>query len=328
MHGATLLFLANVPWVARHLDSKLQHSTKEEDVCEDYQDASLLAWGVVYGDILHGMRCFNNVAQLRAPTGAHLATATGMLEARLQKVAPEEGQGWLQFKAQTATGAWHGVQLVKFDSGGQKCATTPPFLGVQARAVTDVLLAGIKEGQATIDPRGVLECAVLLDHGRFLALPVNERAAYGVEQLRQFMAPHQEELRATHVNCDRALVEWEGLKDHMVQHFATVQMSKMWEALAPERAHAQWVNVWRVLALSRTYCPAEAAVERAISWRGRFCRNMHDIVETHVLSMCVALHSHLPPLQQWAKDKVLQWHATWLPVHASMCAQDRGFQGR
>ena len=119
-----------------------------------------------------------------------------MLQARLQKVACEEGPGWLQFKAQTVTGAWRGVQLVQFDLVGQKCATTPPFPGVQARAVTDVLLAGIKEGQATIDPRGVLECAVLLDHGRFLALPVNERAAYGVEQLRQFMASHQEELRA------------------------------------------------------------------------------------------------------------------------------------
>ena len=78
--------------------------------------------------------------------------------------------------------------------------------------MTDVLLAGIKEGQATIDPRGVLECAVLLDHGRFVALPVNERAAYGVEQLRQFMTSHQEELGAAHVNCDRALVEWEGLQ--------------------------------------------------------------------------------------------------------------------
>ena len=296
-------FLANVPWVARHLDSKVQHSTKEEDVWEDCHDASLLAWGVVYGDILHGMRCFNSVAQLRAPTGAHLATATGMLEARLQRVAREEGPGWLQFKEQTATGAWRGVQLVQFDSGGQKCATTPPFPGVQARAVTDVLLAGIKEGQATIDPRGVLECAVLLDHGRFVALPVNERAAYGLEQLRQFMTSHQEELGAANVNCDRALVEWEGLKEHMVQHFATVQMSKMWEARPPERAHAQWGNVWRVLALLRTYCPAEAAVERAISLRGRFCSSMHDNVETHVLSMCMALHSNLPPLQQWAKGQ-------------------------
>ena len=117
------------------------------------------------------------------------------------------------------------------------------------------------------------------------------------------MAAHQEELCAAHVNCDRALVEWAGLKEHMVQHFATVQMSKMWEALARERAHAQWVNVWRVLALLRTYCPAEAAVERAISLRGRFCSNMHDIVETHVLSMCMALHSNLPPLQQWAKGQ-------------------------
>ena len=84
-------FLANVPWVARHLDLKVQHSTKEEDVWEDCHDASLLAWRVVYGDILHGMRCFNNVAQPRAPTGAHLATATGMLRARWQKVAQEEG---------------------------------------------------------------------------------------------------------------------------------------------------------------------------------------------------------------------------------------------
>ena len=80
-----------------------------------------------------------------------------------------------------------------------------------------------------------------------------------------------------------------------MQHFAIVQMSKMWEALAPERAHAQWVNVWRVLALLQTYCRAEATVERAISLRGRFCSSMHDILETHVLSMCMALHSNLPP---------------------------------
>ena len=148
------VFLANVPWVAQHLDSKVQHSTKAEDVWEDCHGASLLAWGVVYGNILHGMRCFNSVAQLRAPTSAHLATPTGMLQARLQKVAQKEGLGWLEFKEQTVAGAWHGVQLVQFDSGGQKCATTPPFPGVQACAVTDVLLAGIKEGQATIDPGG------------------------------------------------------------------------------------------------------------------------------------------------------------------------------
>ena len=88
-----------------------------------------------------------------------------------------------------------------------------------------------------------------------------------------------------------------------MQHFAIVQMSKMWEALAPERAHAQWVNVWHVLTLLRTYCPAEAAVERAISLRWRFCSSMHDILETHVLSMCMALHCNLPPLQQWAKGQ-------------------------
>ena len=153
----TTAFLANVPWVAWHLDSKVQHSTKEVDVWEECHDASLLAWGVVYGNILHGMRCFDNVAQLRAPTGAHLATATGMLQARLQNVAQEEGPGWLLFKEQAVAGAWHGVQLVQFDSGGQKCATTSSFPGVQTCAVTDVLLAVIKEGQATIGPGGVLK---------------------------------------------------------------------------------------------------------------------------------------------------------------------------
>ena len=201
----------------------------------------------------------------------------------------------------------------------------PSFPGVRARAVTDALLAGIKEGQATIDPRGVLECAILLDHGLFVALPVNERVAYGVEQLRQFMASDQEELRAAHVNSDGALVEWEGLKEHMVQHFATMQMSKMWEALAPEKAHAQWVNVWRVLALLPTYCPAEAAVERAISLRGRLCmtlwRHMSSACAWHCIPTC-------PLCSNGQRDKALQWHTTWLPVHASMCAQDRGFQGR
>ena len=64
----------------------MQHSTKEEDVWEECHGASLLAWGVVYGDTLHGMQCFNNVAQLRTPTGAHLAAAIDTLQARLQKV--------------------------------------------------------------------------------------------------------------------------------------------------------------------------------------------------------------------------------------------------
>ena len=107
-------YLANVPWVTRDLELKVQHSTKEEDVWEDCHDANLLAWGVVYGDILHGIRCFNNVAQLRALTSAHLATARDMLQAELQKVAREEGPGWLQFKEQTVAHAWHGVQLVRF----------------------------------------------------------------------------------------------------------------------------------------------------------------------------------------------------------------------
>ena len=76
-------FLAYVSWVAQHLDSKAQHSTKEEDVWKVCDDAPLLAWGFFGGDILHGMLYFNNVAHLRVPTGAHPATATNMLQARV-----------------------------------------------------------------------------------------------------------------------------------------------------------------------------------------------------------------------------------------------------
>ena len=101
-------------------------------------------------------------------------------------------------------GEWHGVQLVRFNSGGRKCATSSPFPSVEARAVTDVLLASITEGHATIDPRWVLECAVLLDHGRLLAPLIGEHATYGVEHLRRFMASHQDELHAAHVHFNRS----------------------------------------------------------------------------------------------------------------------------
>ena len=86
--------------------------------------------------------------------------------------------------------------------------------------------------------------------------------------------------------------------------YNTLQMCKcprIWEALAPKKEHAHWVNVWCVLALLRTCCLAEAAVERAISLCGRFSSGMQDIVETRVLSMCTALQSSLSPLEQWAK---------------------------
>ena len=48
-----------------------------------------MARGLVYGDIM----CFNDVAQLHAPTREHLATATHMLHALAQKIAREEGMG-------------------------------------------------------------------------------------------------------------------------------------------------------------------------------------------------------------------------------------------
>ena len=111
-----------------------------------------------------------------------------MLQARLQKVACSEGRSWLQFKAQAVIGEWHGVQFVQVDAGRQRCAISTLFLGAQARAVIDVLLRSINEGQATIDPRGVLECAALLDHGRLLVFLSSEHAAYGVDNLRRFMA--------------------------------------------------------------------------------------------------------------------------------------------
>ena len=161
---------------------------------EDCHDAILLSWAVVYGDILHGTHSFNNVVQLHAPTGAHLTKATEMLQARVEKVAREEGPGWTQFKEQTVTGAWHGVELVRVDTDGQRCTTSPPFPATEARAVTDTMLAGIKEGPGTIEPRGVLECAVLLDHGRRLALPSAHRGTFGVDVLKQFMGTHHAEL--------------------------------------------------------------------------------------------------------------------------------------
>ena len=117
------------------------------------------------------------------------------------------------------------------------------------------------------------------------------------------MGTHHAKLAAAHVNAARALEEWESFKEHVVQTFAKTPMSRMWEALTPEREHLQWVNVWRVLSLLRTYCPAEAAVERAISLRGRFTSSMHDMEDTHVLSMCMALHCNLPPLRQWVKGQ-------------------------
>ena len=89
------VFLANVPWAARHFDCKVQHSTKEEDVWENCHDATLPALRVVYADVLHGMRYLNNVAELHAPTGAHSASAIDLSQATLPKVAEEEGSGWL-----------------------------------------------------------------------------------------------------------------------------------------------------------------------------------------------------------------------------------------
>ena len=44
----------------------------------------------------------------------------------MQKVAREEGPGWLQFTAQTVKGAWNGVLLVRFVAHGPKCASSPP----------------------------------------------------------------------------------------------------------------------------------------------------------------------------------------------------------
>ena len=270
---------------------------------EDCHDAGLLSWVVAYGDIVHGTRSFNNVAQLHARTGAHLAKATETLQALVAKVAREEGPGWTQFKQQTVTGAWHGVELVRFHTAGYRSTTSPPFPATKARTVTDALLAGSREGQGTIDPLGVLECGMLLDHGRLLALLPADRATFGLDLMKQFMDTHHAEPAAAHVNAARALEEWASFKEHVVQTFAKTPTSRMWEALTPEREHLQWVNVWRVLSLLRTYCPAEGAVKPAVSLLWRFTSSMHDMEDTHVLSMCMPLHCNLPPLRQWVKGQ-------------------------
>ena len=127
-----------------------------------------------------------------------------------------------------------------------------------------------------------------------------------MDLLKQFMGTHHAELAAAHVNAARALEEWESFKEHVVQTFAKTPMSRMWEALASEREHLQWVNVWRVLSLLRTYCAAEAAVERVILLRVRFTSNMHDMEDTYVLSMCMALHCNMPPLRQWVKGQTVE----------------------
>ena len=86
-----------------------------------------------------------------------------------------------------------------------------------------------------------------------------------------------------------------------MKHFANFLISKMCEA--PEGEHAQWVNVWRVLAPLRTHCLAEATFECAISLRGRFTTGMQDLVDTHLLSKCMTLHSNVPPVQHRAKGQ-------------------------
>ena len=144
---------------------------------------------------------------------------------------------------------------------------------------------------------------MLLGHGCLLALPAAERATFGLDLLKQFMGTHHAEFAAAQVNAGRALEEWASFKEHVVQAFAKTPMSRMWEALTPEREHLPWVNVWCVLSLLRTYCSAEAAIERAVSLSGRFTSSMHDMGDTHVLSMCMALHCNLPPLRQWAKGQ-------------------------
>ena len=103
------VFLATGPWVAKHLDSKVHLSTNEEDVWDHCHNAGLLLWAVVYADILHNTCGFNNVAHLHAPTAAHVAKATEMLKARVEKVPREEGPGWSHFKEQAMTGTWHGA---------------------------------------------------------------------------------------------------------------------------------------------------------------------------------------------------------------------------
>ena len=105
--------------------------------------------------------------------------------------------------------------------------------GTETCAADDVILAGIKDTQATIKLKGLLECVVLLDHGHLLPLSSRERGAYGVDQLRRFMGYHRDELYVAHVHCDCAWAEGVHLKQHILKCFANMQMSKIWKPLPP-----------------------------------------------------------------------------------------------
>ena len=117
------------------------------------------------------------------------------------------------------------------------------------------------------------------------------------------MCSHEAELALAHVHAHRAFSEWGHLKDHLVKHYANVQLSKLWEAWALERQEAGLFNVWLGLALLRTCYLVQAVVERA--WfRGRLTTTRQDLVDTPILSVCMALLSTLPPLPHWAKGYV------------------------
>ena len=55
---------------------------------------------------------------------------------------------------------------------------------------------------------------------------------------------------------------------------------------------------------------------------------MHDMEDTHVLSMCMALHCNLPPLRQWVKGQDVEVASklppatSWLLSEASFVLED------
>ena len=140
---------------------------------------------VVYGGRMHGTQCVSDVAQLHAPTHAHLHQ---LVQFWPQQPKCCEGgcrrwpeRRWRASCRSTLMGTWPRTKLVQIDDDGQKCGGTPPVPSNEERAVTVALLARVEEGQATVDLKGVLDCAVLLDHGHLLALPPSEPATYGAD---------------------------------------------------------------------------------------------------------------------------------------------------
>ena len=116
-----------------------------------------------------------------------------------------------------------------------------------------------------------------------------------------------EDKKPSFLNCALALnsnlpfwCEKLQMADRSLMHMRTHDRFDVW--IASTTRDSRSMSPPPTYKLLRLMTPG-ATVERAISMRGRFTNSMHDMEDTHVLSMCMALHCNLPPLRQWAKGQ-------------------------